>query len=594
MVVNARSLNIGSDDDLADRDFDEHVEVLQGLLEPLVQKQLEAWHQNYHQQFQEKVLLALSQIQSRPCGTAQSVANTDDELPLQASIELCRSRSLIATPRTPAQSASHPPSSAATMPPRRRAESEDQVEKRSSIASLSQPALAGRTRSRNSAARLLPDGGVREQTSRSSVASGRSRSPTFLPPELPGAAQDVVQAGPSDRSVDGRRKSRVPTDRMSSMQAIDRLSHVCILNTESVNHVEAEALEDELGCRLILAMGRVVYVLLGLMACCGTIPLIYLQTMGYMCSTSFGFAIASNSLYNLLAISCGWCLRRALKSEDLQLAFSKLSRFVNDIELDWQWKLLSSKERWRYFPAWLLLFACGIATCALDVWIVLGTCDGAGESPIHSEVVVVVAACTFISFTVSSGMVMLLAYVQSNLLLGLDQILDCWVGDIVNTADFIPGVRSWNSIQALLKSASRELATSFVSLQVCGSLGLMIWLTGSLTFLWRSQPAALPLAVEVASSLPLTFLFLVATRLCAHGAALTEKCRNMPALVNQIPGPSGSIDVNRQYLVRFITDSAAGFIVKGVTLTQSIFLRQVYFLGTLFSGLLGVLIRIYL
>lgn len=155
-------------------------------------------------------------------------------------------------------------------------------------------------------------------------------------------------------------------------------------------------------------------------------------------------------------------------------------------------------------------------------------------------------------------------------------------------------VRSWNSIQALLKSASRELATSFMSLQVCGSLGLMIWLTGSLTFLWRSQPAALPLAVEVASSLPLTFLFLVATRLCAHGAALTEKCRNMPALVNQIPGPSGSIDVNRQYLVRFITDSAAGFIVKGVTLTQAIFLRQVYFLGTLFSGLLGVLIRIYL
>ncbi|OLQ15532.1 hypothetical protein AK812_SmicGene162 [Symbiodinium microadriaticum] len=178
----------------------------------------------------------------------------------------------------------------------------------------------------------------------------------------------------------------------------------------------------------------------------------------------------------------------------------------------------------------------------------------------QAKVVVVVAVCTFISFTMASGMVMLLAYVQSNLrlrlslrLLGLDQILDCWVGDIVNTADFIPGelpllsrfpvlmVRDFKT-EALLKSASRELATSFMSLQ-------------------DGEPY-FPLAKPAS--------------------------RNMPALVNQIPGPSGSssaqgrslkvifegIDVNRQYLVRFITDSAAGFIVKGVTLTQAIFLRQ--------------------
>ncbi|CAE7389723.1 unnamed protein product [Symbiodinium natans] len=94
----------------------------------------------------------------------------------------------------------------------------------------------------------------------------------------------------------------------------------------------------------------------------------------------------------------------------------------------------------------------------------------------------------------------------------------------------------------------------------------------SLTFIWRTDLKPLLLAIEGASALPLIGLFLVATRLCFHGAALTEKCRNIPALVNQIPGDA--INPERQYLVRFITDSAAGFILKGVTLTPATFQRQ--------------------
>ncbi|OLP96621.1 hypothetical protein AK812_SmicGene21129 [Symbiodinium microadriaticum] len=216
---------------------------------------------------------------------------------------------------------------------------------------------------------------------------------------------------------------------------------------------------------------------------------------------------------------------------------------------------------------------CLLAVWSVDVWLCFTTCmdptPGAGleeeEDTQRWMIFVAAAATSFLSFATASGMVLILAYIHSHLLLGLDRVLDCWVADMVDTSDFIKGVRSWNSIQALLKSASRELASSFLMLQAFGSLGLMVFLTG---------------------------LFLIATRLCFHGAALTEKCRNIPALVNQIPGEA--VDSSRQYLVRFISDSAAGFILKGVTLTQATFQRQVYVIGTLFSGSLGVLLRIYL
>ncbi|OLQ05916.1 hypothetical protein AK812_SmicGene10839 [Symbiodinium microadriaticum] len=43
------------------------------------------------------------------------------------------------------------------------------------------------------------------------------------------------------------------------------------------------------------------------------------------------------------------------------------------------------------------------------------------------------------------------------------------------------------------------------------------------------------LIFEMVAALPLLFLFTVNMRVCAHGAALTEKCRQIPAFVNQIP-----------------------------------------------------------
>lgn len=98
------------------------------------------------------------------------------------------------------------------------------------------------------------------------------------------------------------------------------------------------------------------------------------------------------------------------------------------------------------------------------------------------------------------------------------------------------------------------------------------------------------LLVEVLSGVPLLFLSCLSLRLSAHGAALTEKCRAIPSFVNQIPGKL--IDQERQYLVRFIEDSSAGFFVRNVKLTQEMVMKQVYIVGALLSATFSALSRL--
>ena len=108
--------------------------------------------------------------------------------------------------------------------------------------------------------------------------------------------------------------------------------------------------------------------------------------------------------------------------------------------------------------------------------------------------------------------------------------------------------------------------------------------------LWGDDFETVPLLVEIFSSVPLLFLCTLSLRVSAHGAALTEKCRAIPSFVNQIP--ANDIDHNRQYLVRFIQDSSAGFCIRDVKLTQEMFMKQVYVVGALLSATFSALSRL--
>lgn len=203
-----------------------------------------------------------------------------------------------------------------------------------------------------------------------------------------------------------------------------------------------------------------------------------------------------------------------------------------------------------------------------------------------------IASCSL--FAISSAVVMNGAYVQFNLLLGLGKTLDCWCADIVENQDFISGIQSWNSLQALLKCVGREITPCFISLNLLGYVGFFVAITGSFTLLLDDGLEVWMVLLYESSLLPLLYLFYLSARLFAQGASLSERCRQIPAFVNQLSMLSDGADTDRQYLVRYISDSAAGFIVHGVTLSQSALLRQMHFLAAVCSGISGVLLRRYL
>jgi len=208
----------------------------------------------------------------------------------------------------------------------------------------------------------------------------------------------------------------------------------------------------------------------------------------------------------------------------------------------------------------------------------------------HEVLFCVLEMLSVLVFALTSGLLMSAAYTQSHLLLGLDKSLDCWCSNIMVMPDFEEGVRSWNVLQALLKCVGRELAGSFLVLQIFGSLCFIFFLVSGIMLAFRDDFETVPLLVEIFSSVPLLFLCTLSLRVSAHGAALTEKCRAIPSFVNQIP--ANDIDHNRQYLVRFIQDSSAGFCIRDVKLTQEMFMKQVYVVGALLSATFSALSRL--
>ena len=224
----------------------------------------------------------------------------------------------------------------------------------------------------------------------------------------------------------------------------------------------------------------------------------------------------------------------------------------------------------------------------LEVWVADGFVDWSECARLRILKIVT----SFVLFVVSSAVVMNGAYFQFNLLLGLGKTLDCWCADMIESEEFISGIKSWNSMQALLKCIGREITPCFTALNLLGYVGFFASLAGSFSLLLDDGMEAWKVALYEFSLLPLVYLFFLSASQFAKGAWLSEKCRQIPAFVNQLHG--NGADTDRQYLVRYISDSAAGFVIHGATLSQGVFLRQMHFLTAIVSAVTGILVRRYL
>lgn len=320
---------------------------------------------------------------------------------------------------------------------------------------------------------------------------------------------------------------------------------------------------------------------------------ITVSAVGLTSSVGFGFIIMSSILYTVAAISCVFFVRRALKSDDFTLALDKLHKFVVTFKLEWG--QVTGLEWRMYALAWVLMVAGFGAALGLEEWKISQEAWQVDLTPgvydIATITRIVCGVLSFIAFTMCSAAVVLADYVQSHLLLGLDKSLDCWCCSVLD-GDFSSAVDSWNCMQALLKAIGKEIASGFLAAQTVGAIGVIYVLASSVTFAFQSRFQLDIAAVESLSSLPLLLLFALNMRVCSHGAALTEKCRAIPAFVNQIPSQDADpIDLDRTYLVRFIADSSAGFFVKDIKLTREMFMKNFIMVGGILSGFVGVLSR---
>ncbi|OLP99091.1 hypothetical protein AK812_SmicGene18366 [Symbiodinium microadriaticum] len=339
----------------------------------------------------------------------------------------------------------------------------------------------------------------------------------------------------------------------------------------------------DVGSRVLLKFPIFLYAVLGLFTIAEVGMVLYLKYEGHARTTSRANTLACAVIYLLASSSSGVLLSMAIKSEEFRLALGNLSSFLADFQLNFSH---AAGMAWRkYFTLWLGFVVLVVFTQVWEMQRTFTDLDPAARDSTEVQIIILVAcALGCVNLCACCSLIVIVAATLSHFLRGLDKCLDCWCYDISQHGDFSFGVQSWNRMQALLKCVGRHLASSFVSMQAIAFLGF-VYTLGSIAamVLMQSDTVVTHLIFDGLSSLPLLLLFMVCMAVSANGAALTEKCRIIPSLVNQMPSEE-PVEHDRQYLVQFISDSAAGFIVKDVPLTREMFAKQFILIAGLTSG----------
>lgn len=186
------------------------------------------------------------------------------------------------------------------------------------------------------------------------------------------------------------------------------------------------------------------------------------------------------------------------------------------------------------------------------------------------------SALHFCSFVVISGVLISLALAMLSVCHSLAIMIDTFcvkVSEIsISSGDLTVAVREWNVLQAVLRKASNTIEYCFFALQT-GVFAAVL-----LAFFDVTQGSVIQIV-------PGALLFLGLTRIFYCAAAITDKCADVPSLINSLYFGE-DLDVQRQYVVQYMMQSAAGFYVFGVPWNSAVTLKLAYFCGVVTLGLM--------
>ena len=165
-------------------------------------------------------------------------------------------------------------------------------------------------------------------------------------------------------------------------------------------------------------------------------------------------------IFSTVAVLLLRLIHNLLHSEDLNMAMHNLDIFVQNCGRGLDWASVAKKQRYHFLLLWSVMMLLYLTQQVLETWTVLKE-DAGGNLAVQLRFANVTLC--FVLFGVCSSVVMNGTYLQFNLLLGLGKTLDCWCGDILESKNFIGGINSWNSLQALLKCVGREVTNCFTA-----------------------------------------------------------------------------------------------------------------------------------
>lgn len=167
------------------------------------------------------------------------------------------------------------------------------------------------------------------------------------------------------------------------------------------------------------------------------------------------------------------------------------------------------------------------------------------------------------AFALVSAAVFGLSYCFSYLCNALIGLLDLFGHVMVREQHILRGVHDWNVLQAVMRMASGALEWCVFSLQVT-----------AVAFVFLAT-------VDVVQGKPLQHvapgagLFLVITWAFFRAAQVSDKCARLPSIINSLDFGK-ALDTDRQYVVEYMKNSAAGFYVFEVQITSPLALKLVY------------------
>lgn len=255
----------------------------------------------------------------------------------------------------------------------------------------------------------------------------------------------------------------------------------------------------------------------------------------------FDLLVALGGICGLLAIGVGRAESHFHDCYLLLVAYTHHEEFLGD------WKARSFWDSlWMLFLWLAVLFERG------RNFLLLVDNDKHRYANIHVR-----QAAHLLLFAISSGALFGLALCLLQVCRGLSLCVDHFCTRAVGDQEkIIEKVHVWNTMQAILRKASHAIELAFVTLQM--TIGAIVFSIGIGVALFSEDIA------DVELFIPQGLVLMGFLRVFFVAASITDKCLRVPALINSLD--TGDHDMDRHYVVNFISQSAAGFHVCNVRL----------------------------